>query len=197
MSPHGLFIAGFENSARSVPSGKRPGLVSKSGGLDHEELRPVLPRGKGRGTVLRALDGSDPSRSGGWRHALLAAQARRAPRLTDLLSRRLKELEAEGIVERRPADTGRGWTYHLTRAGNEFAPIIEGLGVWGQRWSRRELAKHEINLTLLMWGLELTFADQPRARGTGGSSTRMAGRSSASRSLDSRSMSTSSPPCPT
>jgi DNA-binding HxlR family transcriptional regulator len=94
-----------------------------------------------------------------------------------LLSRRLKELEAEGIVERRRADTRRGWTYHLTPAGKEFAPIIEGLGVWGQRWSRRELAKHEINLTLLMWGLELsikpeafgarrcvvklTFADQP------------------------------------
>jgi DNA-binding HxlR family transcriptional regulator len=97
-----------------------------------------------------------------------------------LLSRRLKELEAEGIVERRRADTGRGWTYHLTPAGKEFAPMIEELGVWGQRWSRRELAKHEINLTLLMWGLELavkpdafgarrcvvklTFTDQPEDR---------------------------------
>jgi DNA-binding HxlR family transcriptional regulator len=94
-----------------------------------------------------------------------------------LLSRRLKELEAEGIVERRRSDSGRSWTYHLTAAGREFAPILEGLGVWGQRWSRRELEEHEVNLTLLMWGLEisvkpdafgarrcvvqLTFADQP------------------------------------
>jgi hypothetical protein len=94
-----------------------------------------------------------------------------------LLSRRLKELEAEGIVERRRSDSGRGWTYHLTRAGREFAPLIEGLGVWGQRWSRRQLADHEINLGLLIWGLELsvrpdafgarrcvvrlTFTDQP------------------------------------
>ncbi len=94
-----------------------------------------------------------------------------------LLSRRLKQLEAEGIIERRRAASGRGRTYHLTRAGKEFAPIIEGLGVWGQRWSRRDLEKHEINLTLLMWGLEtglkpdafgsrrcvvaLTFTDQP------------------------------------
>lgn len=94
-----------------------------------------------------------------------------------LLSRRLKQLEAEGIVERRRSDSGRSWTYHLTSAGREFAPIVEGLGVWGQRWSRRELEKHEVNLTLLMWGLELgvkpdafgarrcvvklTFADQP------------------------------------
>jgi DNA-binding HxlR family transcriptional regulator len=94
-----------------------------------------------------------------------------------LLSRRLKELAAEGVIERRRAGAGRGWSYHLTPAGREFAPIVEGLGVWGRRWSRRELAKHEINLTLLMWGLEvgvradafgvrrgvvrLTFSDQP------------------------------------
>jgi DNA-binding HxlR family transcriptional regulator len=94
-----------------------------------------------------------------------------------LLSRRLKELEARGIVERRRSGTGRSWTYHLTPAGKEFAPIVEGLGIWGQRWSRRELAKHEMSFTLLLWGLEisvkpaafgarrcvveLTFTDQP------------------------------------
>lgn len=95
-----------------------------------------------------------------------------------LLSRRLKLLEAEGIIERRRSDSGRSWTYHLTPAGQEFAPLVEGLGVWGQRWSRRELAKHEISITLLLWGLEvsvkpdafgtrrcvvkLTFTDQPQ-----------------------------------
>jgi DNA-binding HxlR family transcriptional regulator len=72
-----------------------------------------------------------------------------------LLSRRLKELEREGVIERRRSESGRTWTYHLTGAGREFQPIIEALGVWGQRWSRRELAKHEVNLTLLMWALEL------------------------------------------
>jgi DNA-binding HxlR family transcriptional regulator len=94
-----------------------------------------------------------------------------------LLSRRLKELEREGVIVRRRSDTGRVWTYHLSAAGKEFAPIIHALGVWGRRWSRRELAKREINLTLLMWALEisvrpevfearrcvvqLTFSDQP------------------------------------
>jgi hypothetical protein len=97
-----------------------------------------------------------------------------------VISRGLKELEAEGVIERRRAGTGRRWTYHLTRAGTEFAPILEGLGVWGQRWARRELAKHEINLGLLLWGLELsvkpdafgprrcvvklTFTDQPKSK---------------------------------
>jgi DNA-binding HxlR family transcriptional regulator len=71
-----------------------------------------------------------------------------------LLSRRLKQLEAEGIVERRPARSGRGHTYHLTDSGAEFVPLIEALGIWGQRWSRRQLAEHEIDLGLLIWSLE-------------------------------------------
>lgn len=71
-----------------------------------------------------------------------------------LLSKRLKDLEAEGIVERRKAPDGHGATYHLTEAGEEFAPIVMALGVWGQRWSRRELAEHEIDLGLLLWALE-------------------------------------------
>jgi len=71
-----------------------------------------------------------------------------------LLSRRLKQLEAEGIVTREPAVAGRGWRYRLTEAGREFAPLVEALGVWGQRWSRRELDQGEIDLGLLIWALE-------------------------------------------
>jgi DNA-binding HxlR family transcriptional regulator len=69
-----------------------------------------------------------------------------------LLSRRLKQLEAEGIVERRRG--GRGWTYHLTSSGQEFVPLVEALGIWGQRWSRRALAEDEVDLSLLIWSLE-------------------------------------------
>ena len=71
-----------------------------------------------------------------------------------LLSRRLKQLEAEGIVERRQADGRKAWTYHLTPAGLEFVPLIESLGVWGQRWARRQLAEEEVDLGLLIWALE-------------------------------------------
>jgi DNA-binding HxlR family transcriptional regulator len=71
-----------------------------------------------------------------------------------LLSRRLKQLEAEGIVERRPACSARASTYHLTPAGREFIPVIDALGVWGQRWTRRQLAAGEIDLGLLIWALE-------------------------------------------
>jgi DNA-binding HxlR family transcriptional regulator len=94
-----------------------------------------------------------------------------------ILSRRLRQLEAEGIVERRPSAKGRGWTYHLTAAGREFVPLVEALGIWGQRWSRRQLADGEVDLGLLLWALEsgvradafgaertvvrLEFTDQP------------------------------------
>lgn len=94
-----------------------------------------------------------------------------------LLSRRLKQLEAEGVVERRKPETGRGWTYHLTEAGREFVPLVESLGVWGQRWTRRELVENEVDLGLLLWAIErsvkadafgksravvhVTFTDQP------------------------------------
>lgn len=97
-----------------------------------------------------------------------------------LLSRRLKALEAEGIIERRASAKGRGATYHLTPAGAEFVPLVEALGVWGQRWSRRELADHEVDLGLLIWAMEksvrpqafgvrrtivqMTFPDQPPSK---------------------------------
>jgi DNA-binding HxlR family transcriptional regulator len=71
-----------------------------------------------------------------------------------LLSQRLKQLEAEGVVIRRKSADGQGLTYHLSPAGEEFAPIVMALGVWGQRWSRRTLAEHEIDLGLLLWALE-------------------------------------------
>jgi DNA-binding HxlR family transcriptional regulator len=71
-----------------------------------------------------------------------------------ILARRLKQLEAEGVVERRRSETGRSWTYPLTPAGEEFLPIVAALGAWGQRWSRRELQAHELNVGLLVWAIE-------------------------------------------
>lgn len=70
-----------------------------------------------------------------------------------LLSSRLKWLIDEGIVAR--FDFGeRHKGYVLTDAGREFVPLVEALGVWGQRWTRRELKEHEIDLGLLVWSLE-------------------------------------------
>ncbi|MBM9595932.1 winged helix-turn-helix transcriptional regulator [Roseitranquillus sediminis] len=80
-----------------------------------------------------------------------------------LLTRRLRQLEAEGLVTRRRSASGKSWTYHLTEAGAEFLPLVGALGVWGQRWTRRDLAEGEIDLGLLIWGLE--YSVDPAAFG--------------------------------
>jgi len=99
-----------------------------------------------------------------------------------LLSQRLKQLEAEGIVTRERAESGKTLRYRLTEAGEEFVPIVMALGVWGQRWSRRALQAHEVDLGLLLWALEkgadpdafgpgrtiveMRFTDQPAHKAT-------------------------------
>ena len=52
---------------------------------------------------------------------------RGVPRMSrTLLSRRLKKLEACGVIERHPGS--RGIQYGLTRAGQEFGPVVTELG---------------------------------------------------------------------
>lgn len=91
---------------------------------------------------------------------------RGVPRMSPaLLSRRLRELEYAGIVERRRAARGSGWEYHLTSAGQELRPIIEGMGFWAQRWVRDDLlADQNLDPDLLMWDIRrCVAARQPPA----------------------------------
>lgn len=62
------------------------------------------------------------------------------PGLSDrLLSQRLRELEAEGLVEREvePGSPVRV-TYSLTERGSGLAPAIRELRAWANRWSCAE-----------------------------------------------------------
>src|SRR3954453_45254 len=69
-----------------------------------------------------------------------------------LLSKRLKTLERVGVVERDGAD------YRLTPAGGELRPLIEALGVWGQRWSRGDVEAKHYDASLLMWDIHRSIA---------------------------------------
>lgn len=137
--------------------------VAKAAQVFCERWTPLILRELGSGTThFSELSGNVPLMS------------------RSMLSRRLQELESEGIIERRPNTTGRGWTYHLTGAGREFLPIVDALAVWGQRWSRRQLAEGEVDIELLLWAMEsdvradafgdgrtviqLDFVDQPSNR---------------------------------
>lgn len=66
-----------------------------------------------------------------------------------LLSKRLKELERAGVIDRDVV--GRSVIYRLTDAGRELYPVILGLGEWGQRWSRTDYRGDDLDPGLLLW----------------------------------------------
>ena len=60
-----------------------------------------------------------------------------APR--DRLSARLNALVAAGVLERRPySDSPPRSGYHLTAAGRDLLPVLQGLLQWGNRWLAEE-----------------------------------------------------------
>lgn len=74
--------------------------------------------------------------------ALLAGRTRfteivdAVPGLSDrLLSERLKELEAEGVVERLVTpSTPVKVEYRLTEKGQALVPVVEALSAWAEHW---------------------------------------------------------------
>jgi DNA-binding HxlR family transcriptional regulator len=94
-----------------------------------------------------------------------------------LLSKRLDELEEEGMIERR--QSGDGYPeYHLTNSGEAIRPIVMDLGNWGKRWVGTGITEQDLDAGLLMWDVQrrilhdqlpetrvviyFNFADAPR-----------------------------------
>ena len=79
-----------------------------------------------------------------------------------LLSRRLKELESAGIVEKTPVpgDTNAS-DYRLTDSGRDLAPIVELFGLWGQRWVDSRLSLKNLDPSLLMWDMRRNLDPSP------------------------------------
>lgn len=88
---------------------------------------------------------------------------RGVPRMSPaLLSQRLKELEAAGIIYRTASRTETGvFEYRLTAAGQELGPIVEAFGVWGQRWVETELSLQHLDVSLLMWDMRRNLDTTP------------------------------------
>ena len=78
------------------------------------------------------------------------------------LSKRLRELEAAGVVIR--VTNPSGTSYELTDAGNELYSIVEGFGQWGQRWARSAYGPDELDADVLLWDVR-RFLD-PNGLGT-------------------------------
>jgi DNA-binding HxlR family transcriptional regulator len=64
-----------------------------------------------------------------------------------LLSKRLKELEQYGILERPRRNHAE---YRLTEAGRDLKLVVEAFGGWGQRWMSKQLALQNLDPMLLM-----------------------------------------------
>lgn len=76
-----------------------------------------------------------------------------------LLSSRLRQLEEEGIIERKKIKGQKGHEYYLTQSGKEALPIINELGKWGMKWARNQINDEELDIELLM--LYLTRSINP------------------------------------
>jgi len=82
-----------------------------------------------------------------------------------LLSLRLKELEMAGIVERREVPSEKGvYEYRLTDAGKDMKPVVEAMGIWGQRWIQAQLSLKNLDPSLLMWDMRRNLNPKPLPR---------------------------------
>jgi DNA-binding HxlR family transcriptional regulator len=69
-----------------------------------------------------------------------------------VLTARLRELEQEGIIERRPREGGTGHEYWLTAAGDAFRSVLGELGLWGLVHARDRIKPTDLDPTILLWG---------------------------------------------
>src|SRR3954468_25102064 len=92
---------------------------------------------------------------------------RGVPRMSPaLLSQRLKELEAAGIIIRQPSASEHGvFEYRLTASGRELGPIVEAFGIWGQRRIEADLSLQHLDVQLLMWDMRRNLNTTPMPKG--------------------------------
>ncbi|MEQ9814142.1 MAG: helix-turn-helix domain-containing protein [Azospirillaceae bacterium] len=70
-----------------------------------------------------------------------------------LLSKRLKELEANGLVRKRTNGAGGHTEYLTTPVADEAEPLIRGLGEWAHRNIDSDVSLQDLDAQLLMWNI--------------------------------------------
>jgi DNA-binding HxlR family transcriptional regulator len=68
-----------------------------------------------------------------------------------LLIERLRQLEEQGIVEKRSRADGVGHEYWLTPAGESAREIVRALGHWGLANTRDRITADDLDPALMMW----------------------------------------------
>ncbi|HEY6830946.1 MAG TPA: helix-turn-helix domain-containing protein, partial [Pseudolabrys sp.] len=71
-----------------------------------------------------------------------------------VLVTRLRELEDNGVIERRPRADGSGHDYWLTSAGEALGEVVSALGRWGLAHGRERITRADLDPALLVSGLQ-------------------------------------------
>src|SRR6476659_2746258 len=88
---------------------------------------------------------------------------RGVPRMSPaLLSKRLKDLEAAGIVARSQlAGDPAFYEYTLTSAGKDLRQVVFAIDEWGQKWVTTESSLGKLDPNLLMWDMRRNISTNP------------------------------------
>lgn len=79
-----------------------------------------------------------------------------------LLAQRLRDLESAGIVEKKEVKSKSGiFEYQLTDAGKDLRPVVEAMGMWGQKWVESQASLKNLDPSLLMWDMRRNLNPSP------------------------------------
>lgn len=83
---------------------------------------------------------------------------RALPRISPtILSKRLKQLEANGLIIKKTTAGQKTSEYRLTKCGRELAPLTDQMAKWGLRWARRRLSEEDFEVGSFMWDFHRTL----------------------------------------
>ena len=71
-----------------------------------------------------------------------------------LLSKRLGDLEENGLIVKRKIQGQRGFEYFPTPSAEALLPVLMALGEWGMQWAKENLTDDDYDVDLLMLYLE-------------------------------------------
>lgn len=77
---------------------------------------------------------------------------RALPRISPtVLSKRLKQMEEDGLIIKKSIAGEKATEYRLTKCGRELAPLVNYMSKWGLRWARRRMNQEDLDVGTFMW----------------------------------------------
>ncbi|GAB1266668.1 winged helix-turn-helix transcriptional regulator [Aurantivibrio infirmus] len=71
-----------------------------------------------------------------------------------ILTKRLNDFAAQGILIKKKIQGQKGYEYFLTECGKELLPLVKEFGTWGMRWARDGMPESDLDAELLIMYLE-------------------------------------------